>query len=70
MLEARLPHGKHLLVHDTDPEQRLAVAFQPGDDVSFQEDGEVVVFTLPPGHPFLDVFKKPPDGDIVLNLGT
>ena len=70
MMRARLGHGRNLLVHDFDPAQQLAVAFQPGEEVTFEPQDDVLVVTVPPGHSLLSLFAKAPDREIVLNLGS
>jgi hypothetical protein len=71
MLQARLPFGRKLLVHDVDPEQPLAIGFEPGEHLTFQQQEEVLVVTVPRDHPLLSVFGEAPDApEIVLNLGA
>ncbi len=65
MLEARLPFGHHLLVHDVDPEKRLAVAFEPGDALGFRNEEDTLVVRIPPGHELFDSFAQVGDGPSV-----
>ena len=62
MIRARLPFGRHLLVHDLDPEQPLAVAFEPSKGLSFRQDGATLVMEISPDHELLDTFDQVGDG--------
>lgn len=70
MMRARLDHGRNLLVHDLDPAQQLAVAFQLGEQVMFAPHDDVLVVTVPPRHPLLSLFAQASDDEIVLDLGS
>jgi hypothetical protein len=47
MIRARLPHGRHLLVHDSDPAKQLAVALEPSNVRNVAVEGDVLVLQLP-----------------------
>ena len=68
MVEARLRHGRNLLIHDTDPEQRLAVALEPSEhwDLAVQDD--VLVLHIPLDAPHLQALANPSKGNIVWEL--
>src|SRR5581483_8250163 len=68
MIQARLPHGKHLLVHDTNPEQPLAVALRPSDHLGLGVDGAVLVIDVPADGSILDLFANPAPGPMIWNL--
>ncbi|HEY0883153.1 MAG TPA: suppressor of fused domain protein [Archangium sp.] len=56
MVEARLRHGRNLLIHDMNPDQQLAVALQPvtnPEDTGLAIEGSVVVLRLTPDDPLL-----------------
>lgn len=65
MVRARLPFGKHLLVHDTNPDQRLAVALRPSDHMGIGIDGEVLVIDVPGDAEMLAPLANPPPEPIV-----
>lgn len=69
MLQARLPFGRALLVHDTDPENQLAVAFQPSDSPSAALDDEVLVLSLPAEHPLIGSLNTDEETPITWTLG-
>lgn len=50
MVRARLPFDRHLLVHDTDPGNPLAVALEPSEEIRAEVDGPTLVLGLPPRH--------------------
>lgn len=63
MLRARLPFGRHLLVHDDDPQNPLAVAIEPSEQVGMRVQGPTVVLNLPFEHPLLTTLENAsPDG--------
>jgi|GEM_PF-1857083 len=62
MVKARLPFGRSLLVHDTDPEQRRAVAFEPGKALGAQRDGDTLVLSMPADHELFATFEQVGDG--------
>lgn len=62
MLQARLPFGRHLLVHDIDPECDDAVALEPGPELAFRNDGATLVVTLPANHPLVETFASVGEG--------
>jgi hypothetical protein len=69
MIAARLPHGRHLLVHDTDPDNQSAIAFEPGEGMQARIDHEVLVLSLPADHPLIvDIASAPPEG-LTITLG-
>ncbi len=61
MLRARLPFGRHLLVHDIDPDIADAVAFEPADDVGFRNEGATLVVSIPAEHELFDTFTRAAD---------
>ncbi|MEM6296238.1 MAG: suppressor of fused domain protein [Myxococcota bacterium] len=65
MVQARLPFGRHLLVHDLDPERSDAVAFEPGDAVGFRAEGDTLVMTVPADHPLFDALVQAGDAPSV-----
>jgi hypothetical protein len=62
MLEARLPFGRHLLVHEIDPDNADAVAIEPGPELAFRNDGATLIVTMPADHPLVDSFTQVDDG--------
>jgi hypothetical protein len=68
MVEARLRHGRNLLIHDVDPDRRLAVALEPSEkwDIAIQDD--VLVLNIPLDAAHLQALANPPDGSIVWKL--
>ncbi len=64
MIEARLPHGKHLLIHDSDPDQRLGVVLRPTAVPEVNIDGEIVEVCLPPDSPMLRMFATADDAPV------
>lgn len=58
MIRARLPFGRHLLVHDIDPEKRDAVAFEPGPGLGFRNEGDTLVISIPPEHELFGTFEQ------------
>jgi hypothetical protein len=60
MVRARLPFGKHLLVHSTDPQMPRAIVFVPGAQVAVEAQGDDLVTTLPIDHP---IFQAIADAD-------
>lgn len=62
MIRARLPFERNLLVHDLDPEQRRAVAFEPSKGLSFRKEGETLVMEISPDHELFDTFEQVGDG--------
>ena len=62
MLKARLPFGRHLLVHDIDPANPDAVAFEPAQQLGIRNDDSTLVVSLPPDHELLDTFTQVADG--------
>jgi hypothetical protein len=65
MVRARLAFGRHLLVHDLDPEQTAAVVFEPADELTFRNDGDTLVVGIPADHPLFDTFAQVGDGPSV-----
>lgn len=53
MIEARLPFGRGLLVHDASPYPQSDVGFEPSEVRSVEEHGDVLVISLPSDDPFL-----------------
>lgn len=63
MIRARLPFGKHLLVHDIDPEKSDAVAFEPGEgEISFRNEGSTLIMSIRPDHDLFESFAQAADG--------
>jgi len=58
MVKARLLHGRHLLVHDFDPERTRAVAIEPSEALGLREEGDVLVIELPRDAPHLNAFSS------------
>jgi hypothetical protein len=58
MIEARLPFGRSLLVHDIDAANQLAVAFVPSEETSLEVEGPTVVLSLPADHPLIDTLTN------------
>jgi hypothetical protein len=54
MIEARLPFGRGLLVHDASPYPQSDVGFEPSDARAIEEHGDVLVVSLPSDDPFLE----------------
>lgn len=66
MLRARLPFGNHLLVHDIDPEQTDAVAFEPGEGtLGFRNEGSTLIISIPADHELFESFGAAADGQRV-----
>ena len=65
MVQARLPFGRHLLVHDTDPDNRDAVVLEPGDAIAFRNEGDTLIMTIPADHALLGSFSQVGDGPAV-----
>jgi hypothetical protein len=61
MIAARLAFGRHLVVHDTDPEHPDAVVLEPGPELAFRNDDATLIVTLPAEHSLLDTFAKAGD---------
>jgi suppressor of fused len=68
MIEARLHHGRNLLIHDIDPEQRLAIALEPSQEWNLAIQDNVVVLHIPLDAPHLKALANPPEGNIVWKL--
>jgi len=68
MVEARLRHGKNLLIHDVDPDRRLAVALEPSEQWNVAIQGDVLVLYIPVDAPHLQALARPPDGSIIWKL--
>jgi suppressor of fused protein SUFU len=47
VLAGRLPHGRHLLVHDLEPRPQTQVALVPAEDLSVHEERGVLVLGMP-----------------------
>ncbi len=63
MVRARLPFGKHLLVHDIDPEKSDAVAFEPGNEkIAFRNEGDTLVISIRPDHDLFETLVQAADG--------
>ncbi len=58
MVRARLPFGRHLLVHDIDPEKPDAVAFEPGPGLGFSNDGNTLIISIPADHELFATFEQ------------
>lgn len=65
MVRARLAFGRHLLVHDVDPQRPDAVVFEPADALAFRNDGDTLVVSIPADHPLFDTFAQVGDGPSV-----
>jgi len=65
MVQARLPFGRHLLVHDTDPDKPDAVVLEPGDAIAFRNEGATLIMTLPADHPLLNSFAEATDAPAI-----
>jgi hypothetical protein len=71
MLRARLPFGRHLLVHDVDPERDDAVVLEPGAALAFRNDDATLIVTLPADHALVETFAKVGDGpQLTWNFGA
>jgi suppressor of fused-like protein len=68
MIEARLRHDKHLLVHDTDPQNQLAIALKPSAEPFLSVDGPVVMLGTTADSPMLAMLANPPDSNIIWKL--
>ena len=68
MVQARLGFGKNLLIHDTDPEQRLAVALEPATERKLSFQGEVAVYHLPPDASELQDFATAASDEVVWRM--
>jgi len=58
MARARLPFGHHLLVHDIDPDNPIAVALEPADVVTLREQGATLVVGIRPDDPLFDTLAQ------------
>ncbi len=58
MLRARLPFGRHLLIHDIDPSNPLAVAIEPSPQTGLRVEGPTLVLSLPMEHPLLTTLEN------------
>lgn len=47
VLRGRLPHGRHLLVHDLEPTPGTQVALVPAEELSVHEEDDVLVIGMP-----------------------
>lgn len=68
MLAARMPFGNHLLVHDVDPANQLAVAFEPSETPAIRVEGPTLVVSLPPDHELIASLANAADGTLTWNL--
>lgn len=69
MLSARLPFGRHLLVHDEDPANPLAVAFEPSEQTGMRIEGPTLILSLPADHSLFASLTDASDRGIQWNLG-
>lgn len=58
MVRARLPFGRHLLVHDLDPDKTDAVAFEPAKALGFHNEGSTLVVSIPADHELFDTLEQ------------
>ena len=60
MVRARLGHGRHLLIHDVDPDRAHAVVLTPGPSLKVKEQGDDLVIQLPVDFPLFSELGEAP----------
>jgi len=58
MVRARLPFGRHLLVHDTDPAKTDAVVFEPAGALGFRNEGRTLIMSMPADHELFGTLEQ------------
>ncbi len=58
VLEGRLPHGRHLLVHDVEPKPQTQVALVPAEALSIHEERGVLVLGMPADSFYLTMLAR------------
>ena len=54
MVRARLPFGRHLVVHDVDPQNPQALVFEPSEEPDIRTEGQTLVLSMPADHGLFD----------------